>query len=171
MQSDAQLNLVIGRLPTGRFVMTAVHGDNRAGVVVKSVQACADEPLLISVAIRKGHAIEPLIRDSHAFAICWIEDDDRLSLRTFARDASVEPDADERPDPFAAFAIKTLATGAPILKHAKLVLDCEVVRHFDLEADHELYIGQVVAAQIADDPSAPGGSSNGTSNGSSNGSA
>lgn len=166
MQSEAQLNQAVGRLPSGRFVITAAHGDARAGVVVKSVQACADEPTLISVAVRKGHAIEPLIRDSHVFAICWIEEDDLLTQRIFAVDAPVELDAQDQHDPFAAIAVETLATGAPVLTRARLVLDCSVVRHFDLEADHELYIGQVVAARTepihgcngAADPAPPTGS-------------
>ncbi|MCA9299278.1 MAG: flavin reductase, partial [Phycisphaerales bacterium] len=114
-------------------------------VMVHSVQPCAIEPLLVSVSVRKGHSIEPLIRDSHAFALCALHPDDKLIPRKFA-----EHEAPDHPgDPFDSLPTRILQTGSPVLERATVALDCEVVRHFDLEADHELYVGHVVAALIA----------------------
>jgi len=124
-------------------LMTAEHGGERAGVVVNSVQVCAHEPLLVCVSVRKGHSIEPLIRDSHAFALCRIDEADRLLLVKFDDDEA----PDERGDPFESIGIERLRTGSPVIGRCAHVLDCEVVRHFDLEADCELYIGEVVAAR------------------------
>lgn len=125
------------------FVMTAAFEDQRAGMRVLSVFCCSTEPLLICVAAKKGHPIEPLIRDSHRFAICKVDPTQKLVLRKF----STEPEEGE--DPFDSFLVDTLATGSPILVTSPLVLDCEVVRHFDLEADHELFVGQVLAARVS----------------------
>jgi flavin reductase (DIM6/NTAB) family NADH-FMN oxidoreductase RutF len=102
------------------------------------VQACADEPPLIAVAVKTGHWIEPLIRDSHVFAICRVNPAERLLLRKFA-----ETSRPRDGDPFDCMATERLVTGAPIIAKSGLALDCEVVRHFDLEADHELFIGLV----------------------------
>src|SRR5437016_4844197 len=44
--------------------------------------------------------------------------------------------------------MERLSTGARVLKGAPTVLDCEIFRHLDLEADHELYIGLVVGARL-----------------------
>jgi flavin reductase (DIM6/NTAB) family NADH-FMN oxidoreductase RutF len=110
---------------------------------VLSVQRCSIEPRLVAVAARKGHPIEPVIRDSHAFAICTIEQSQKLVLRKF----STEPGPDAE-DPFDSFTIGRLVTGSPVLARCAAVLDCEVVRHFDLEADHENFVGLVVAARI-----------------------
>lgn len=131
-------------LPSGLYVMTSAFEGKRAGVLVKSVQACADEPLLISVAARKGHWIEPMIRDSHCFAICRIDPNDKLVVRKFMG----PPLPGDHGDPFDAVATETLSSGAPIIKRSILALDCEVVRHFDLEADHEIYVGQVLAGKV-----------------------
>lgn len=125
------------------YVMTSAFEDQRAGTAVLSVFQCATEPTLICVAVRKGHPIEPLIRDSHCFAICKVDQTHKLVLRKF----SAEPVEGE--DPFDSFAVTRLSTGSPILAQSSVVLDCEVVRHFDLEADHELFVGQVLAARVS----------------------
>lgn len=124
------------------FVMTSAFEDQRAGIVVLSVFQCAAEPPLICAAVRKGHPIEPLIRDSHCFALCRVDPSQKLVLKKFA----VDPTEDE--DPFDSFTLTRLTSHAPILAQSTLALDCEVVRHFDLEADHELFVGQVLAARL-----------------------
>lgn len=141
-----QFRDAVGRLPAGLFAMTAAHGEERGGVLVRSVQPCADEPLLISVALRKGHSIEPLIRDSRCFAICEIVSGDKVALRRFDPENDTEPE--ERVDPFEGLGVVRLTTGAPVLRGSPLALDCEVVRHFDLEADCGLYVGLVVGARV-----------------------
>lgn len=141
----AHLPALLDRIPTGCFVLTAAYEDKRTGVIARSVQPCADEPVLLSVALRRGHGIEPLIRDSHAFAVCLINPQDRLLIHTF-RETEHEENLEEPHDPFDAVGARALSTGSPILDRAIAAFDCEVVRHFDLEADHQLYIGQVVAA-------------------------
>ncbi|MEM9560556.1 MAG: flavin reductase family protein [Planctomycetota bacterium] len=157
---------VLGLLPRGSFVMTSAFEGTRAGLRLRAVQQCADEPLLVSVAARKGHRIDPLIRDSRGFAVCFVAPDDRLIERKFAEESHVAPapvasggagggaggvthaGVEEEPDPFDSLPTITLATGSPILTRSIAAIDCEVVRHFDLEADHELFVGQVLAAKV-----------------------
>ncbi len=130
-------------LPRGLYLLTAAHENQRAGQIVHWVQPCAIEPALVCVAAYKGHTIEPLIRDSHVFGLCAVDAEDKLIMRKFA--AQVPPD--ESGDPFDSLDVVRLATGAPILRRSGFVLDCEVVRHFDLEADHEIYVGLVRAGR------------------------
>ena len=52
----------------------------------------------------------------------------------------------ESGDPFDCLPLDRLVTGAPIVRRAAAAFDCEVVRHLDMEADHELYIGHVLAS-------------------------
>jgi flavin reductase (DIM6/NTAB) family NADH-FMN oxidoreductase RutF len=136
-------------LPGGVYLMTACFQTRRAGVVVRSVQPCAEEPPLLCVSLRKGHSIEPLIRDSRCFAICAVDREDRVLIRKFG---SARP-PDTQGDPFDWLEVEQLATGSPVLKGSSPVLDCEVYRHFDVEADHELYVGLVLGARS--DPRAP----------------
>ncbi len=143
--SEQGILRALAMLPSGCFVLTAAFETKRSGMIVRWVQPCADEPLLIAVAARRGHSIEPLIRDSHCFAVCRIDPEDKLMTRKFA----VHRPPDDTGDPFDSMAVDTLATGSPIIRRSPLVLDCEVVRHFDLEADHELFIGLVRAGRVS----------------------
>jgi flavin reductase (DIM6/NTAB) family NADH-FMN oxidoreductase RutF len=139
--SEAQRALA--DLQSGIYVLSSQFEGRRSGVVVRSAQPCAEEPPLVCVAVKRGHWIEPIIRDSHCFAISRINPADRLLLRKFA-----ETSRPRDGDPFDCLPTSRLITGAPVIVKATLAIDCEVVRHFDLEADHELYIGLVLGARI-----------------------
>jgi len=139
-----ELRRAISQLAVGSFIMTAAHENKRAGLMVASVQKCAEEPLLLCVASRKGHVIETLIRDSHRFVVCRVPPDDRIAARKFAPIRLAE----ERGDPFDSLDVCTLMGRAPVLRRSELAFECEVCRHFDLEADHELYVGLVLAARM-----------------------
>lgn len=133
----------LGMFPRGLYLLTSRFEHKRAGQFVEFVQPCSHEPLMICVAARKGHSVEPLIRDSRCFAVCRVDPDDKLLHRKF--DSARTPDS--AGDPFDSLEVERLATGAPVLRRAMAVLDCEVSLHLDLEADHELYIGVVVGAR------------------------
>lgn len=137
------IDQALALLGSGMYIMTAAHEDQRQGMRVLSVQQCSLEPRLIAVAARKGHPIEPIVRDSHAFAVCKIDETQRLVLRKF----STEPGPEDE-DPFDSFNVESMTTGSPVLARCLAVFDCEVVRHFDLEADHEIFVGLVVAARV-----------------------
>lgn len=147
--NSERIGSILERVPWATWVMTASHDGSRGGMVVRWVQRCATEPVLVSVSVRKCHSLEPLIRDSRSFALNLIDESDRLLLRKF--DTFRAPD--EGSDPFDALETQTWGTGSPILKRARAAIDCEVVRHLDLEADCELFIGQVMDARVV----TPGG--------------
>lgn len=131
-------------LPGGDFLMTSAFEGKRAGHVVRSVQVCSEVPVLLCVAARKGHSIAPLIRDSHSFAICLVGASETALLKRFEQEWA----PDEIGDAFDALAVETLRSQSPVIKRSVAAIDCEVVRHFDLEADHELFIGSPTAAKI-----------------------
>ncbi|MFI4916842.1 MAG: flavin reductase family protein [Phycisphaerales bacterium JB060] len=139
------------RLATGLYLLSASYDGDRAGILALGAHLCATEPLLICVPVRRGHRIEPLIRDSRAFAVSSVSPDDRSMRRRFER----YPPAEQYHDPFNAIGVLTLETGAPIPESSALAFDCEVVRHVDMDADHELYIGRVVDARLNGDAPAP----------------
>jgi flavin reductase (DIM6/NTAB) family NADH-FMN oxidoreductase RutF len=130
-------------LPSGLFVLAAAHEGRRAGIVARSVQLCADDPLLISVTVRCGHWIASILRDARTFAIWRVDASEGLMLKKFA-----DPVRPRSGDPFDGLALSPLVTGAPILASSQLAIDCEVFRHIDLEADHELFVGKVVAGRV-----------------------
>lgn len=149
---DLSPEVLTALLALGRviWVMTACHDSRRRGARVISVQPCARAPLLVAVAMSKGHSIEPLIRDSRVFALCVVDEADRLAQRRFPEDdPGEEPGAEV--DPFVGLAVRAGQHGVPLLTRGGLWLECEVVRHFDLEADAGIFVGHVVGGGVSGD--------------------
>lgn len=136
------------------YVMTAAYDGKRSGTVVKWVSPCAEQPALLAVAIYRGHWVETLIRDSHCFGLCRVDPSDKLTSRKFL-ETGPRDNAKKDIDPFDALAVETMVTGSPLLKRSPVVFDCLVIRHLDLEADHSLYIAQVMGGKV-NDPAALG---------------
>ena len=147
---QASLELIedaLGFFTSGCFLMTAAFDGTRGGMLVSSVQRVSDDPALLCVAARKGHKIDPLIRDSRSFAIGIVDPGDKLIRRRFrlTDTAPVEHKLVGEDDPFDAIDTKTLVTGAPILPRCVTWFDCEVMRRVDLESDTELFVGMIVS--------------------------
>lgn len=143
IRAEAAIDAALATLPSARYLIASHSESKRSGQLLTSIMWCAREPRLVCVAAIRGHGVEPLIRDSHAFGLSAVDPSDKLVHRTFSE---FRP-PDEGGDPFESLSVETLVTGSPILRKSPVVLDCELVRHLDLEADHSLYIGRVVAAR------------------------
>ncbi len=134
---ESPLAQAIGQIPSGLFILTAAYNGSRSGVLVAWVQQCASVPPLVMAAVSTALPVVPLIRDSRSFALCQISAEDRLLARRFDH----APIAGE--DPFVSMPVTLSPNGAPILQRALSWLDCEVLRHIDLESDCGLYVGRV----------------------------
>lgn len=141
-------------LPTARFILTASNGDERGGYPVRWVTQAARTPVCIAAAIEKGHPTVPIVRDSRAFGICMLRPDDTRTFRRFelAAETGREPGNGSLGDPFDTLAIETAITGSPLLRASALAFDCELCSHVDFDADHELYVGRIVAARVYTPP-------------------
>ncbi|MEO1236022.1 MAG: flavin reductase family protein [Planctomycetota bacterium] len=136
-----ELSSALGRVPSGRFVLTAHHEDRRGGMLVDWVQRVCQAPPMLSVAVEKGKPIMPLISESRRFALCQLGEDDRVMRRKFARDS--EPGD----DPFLGYdLVPSKLGGVPIIKDALAYFECELACHMDVEGDHDLFVGVVHAA-------------------------
>lgn len=141
-QLKQQIGKALGQIPQGVFVMTSHHEERFSGVGVSWVQQVSFEPPMVMVALHKGRTITPLILESRAFALCQIGRDDRMLLKHFAEERNGGD------DPFEGLEIARAESGSPIITRSAAFLDCRVVRHIDIDADHDLYIGRVLTAQI-----------------------
>jgi len=141
-ENGSTIDAALRQIPSGLFVLTTRHNDVRSGVLARWVQPCSLEPPLVMVAIAQGLPVEPLMRDSRAFALCQISAADALLRRMFA----APPDRDE--DPFVSLPSHTAPSGSPIIERALSYLDCELVRHVDLDTAYRLYVGQVVHGEL-----------------------
>jgi flavin reductase (DIM6/NTAB) family NADH-FMN oxidoreductase RutF len=136
------LDQALALIPSGSFVLTAAHDDCRSGTLVQWVQRCAESPAMVVVALRKGHPIEPLIRDSRAFCLNLLREGEVLLRRKF------ETGHTQGDDPFVSLPATQAPSGSPVLLRAVAYVDCELMRHLDIESDFEVYIGLVKQTRI-----------------------
>lgn len=150
MQTDrpaadrATIEHVLQLVPASSFLLTSAFGEVRSGVIVKCVQQVAMNPPMLLIAMEKGQPLSPVIRDSRNFALCLLEKDDRVTRKTFA----VAPD--QGSDPFLTIPHLVSPGGSPVPLRACGYIACELIRHLDIEADYEVYIGMVHAAATID---------------------
>lgn len=143
-QPSPEREEALARLPGCMWLMSAAHDQDRAGLIVRWVQRAGDEPPLVSVAMRKGHPIEPLIRDSRAFALSMLTAQHASLERRFGNGL-----AERIGDPFDTIDTARLVSRAPCLRTSPTCIDCELFRRVDLEAETCLYVGLVLATRTA----------------------
>lgn len=125
----------LSRLPRGRLLLTAASGDLRRGRLVEWVQQCGSAPPAVMLALPKGDPISPLIRDSRHFCLSILRGVDPLLERLFA--------TRQEGDPFLGLPVRTTASGCPIVDRGEWAIECEMIRHLDIDGDCELYVGAV----------------------------
>ena len=126
---------LLDQIPSGVFLLTGAFGDMRGATLVRWVQQVASQPPMLVVAIEKGQPLSPIIRDSRGFALCLIAANDPVCTRLFKQIP------EHTQDPMISIPCMKTPSGAPVPRRATAWFDCEIVRHFDIEADHEVYIG------------------------------
>jgi len=126
---------LLDQIPSGVFLLTGAFGDMRGATLVRWVQQVASQPPMLVVAIEKGQPLSPIIRDSRGFALCLIAANDPVCTRLFKQIP------EHTQDPMISIPCMKTPSGAPVPLRATAWFDCEIVRHFDIEADHEVYIG------------------------------
>lgn len=134
----------LGCIPQGMYVLTASYERRVRAVLVSWVQQVSFEPPMIAVALSKGRSIVPLIHESHCFALNQIAQEDKLAMKTFMGNGRGRPrNGKSDSSPLDAMEVVRKVTGAPVLTRAQAYFDCELVRHLDFDADHDLYIGAI----------------------------
>jgi 3-hydroxy-9,10-secoandrosta-1,3,5(10)-triene-9,17-dione monooxygenase reductase component len=139
--SNSAIENAIAQIPNGLFVMTSQSDGRAAAVPVRWVQQCASNPHMVMVALEKGQSIEPIVRESRKFALCQISADDRFLVRKLTQRS-------ESDEALVAMMTNAAPSGSPILNRAMSYLDCEIVRHVELDCDYRIYVGQVHTGAI-----------------------
>jgi len=137
MTDGESIREALDLIPKGEFLLTASGGGRTNGVLVEFVGQCANNPPMLVVSTVKGQVLSPLIRDSRRFVLSIVTDATRSLARRFVR-SNVETE-----DPFIGLPIEYTPSGIPVLTRSDAWFECELVRHLDIDADCELYVGLV----------------------------
>lgn len=145
---DELLNRVTWKIPNALALVGSRAGDERNGMTTSWITQLSMEPVLIGVGVDNGAVTHRLISDGGSFTVnLWSADDTRVFVK-FSKPATDDGETlNGRP-------VTTAVTGAPVFTEAVAWMDCEVRHSFDL-GTHTLFVGEVVAASIADDEARP----------------
>jgi flavin reductase (DIM6/NTAB) family NADH-FMN oxidoreductase RutF len=138
------LNRVTWKIPNALALVGSRAGDERNAMTTSWVTQLAMEPVLIGVGVDNAAVTHRLIRAGGAFTVnLWNADDTKVFVK-FSKPATyTEGTLNGRP-------VREESTGAPVFDEAIAWVDCAVRHTLDL-GSHTLFVGEVVAAGIADD--------------------
>lgn len=138
---DREFRDMLGRFATGVTVVTTGEAPNFVGMTAQSFSSLSLDPPLVLVCVAKNASMLPLLKETGAFTVNVLAEDDADVSNFFA--------SSKRPPPPHQFddAPHTLgATGQPRLACATTVFDCRL--HDVLEGgDHEIIVGSVEAIE------------------------
>lgn len=127
------IGAVIGRIPSGVFIVTARQGDRRVGMMGSWIAQAGFDPPCVSVAIHPEREIYPLIQEAGHFSVNVLSNENMNLMKTFSRYS---------PEQFDNIALTDTPYGVT-LNDAVAVMQCKLKGKFDA-ADHHLFIGEVV---------------------------
>jgi len=137
----ARFRQVMGHFCTGVTIVTAIDGAEPLGLTLQSFTSLSLDPPLVSVAVGRGSATWPRIRDVGAFTVNILSDEQEAMCRRFASSGG---------EKFTGVGWKASATGAPILDDVLAWADCRLEAEHDA-GDHIIAIARVVDLGVADE--------------------
>ncbi len=136
----------LGRIPSGVFILTATHENQPLAMMASWVQQAAFAPPSVSVAIAKERpAHAALNTPGSTFALSVIADGDTSLMKKYARGIPAGA------DPFDTVRTTRTANGTIVLADALAYLECRVTTSCAFDADHDLFVAEVIAGKVLKD--------------------
>jgi flavin reductase (DIM6/NTAB) family NADH-FMN oxidoreductase RutF len=132
---------VLGRVPSGIFILTVGVGERATGMLSSWVMQAGFDPPMVSVAVKLGRYVCDWITAGQPFVLNLVGESQAELLKHFGK--GFEPGAPA----FEGLAITHCARGVPVLKDAVGHLECEPVRHVD-SGDHRIFLANVVRGKL-----------------------
>ena len=129
---------VAGQFATGVTVVTTQCEGKPAGITVNAFSSVSLEPPLVLVCIDLISNTLPFIRESGAFAINILTNEQEHLSRCFATAS------EERFENFCHASFHTAATGSPIIDDVLAFIDTRIVAEYP-GGDHVIFLGEVMA--------------------------
>ncbi len=136
---------VLGRTPSGVFILTARHSDGReTGALVSWVQQASFSPPMVTVAVNRKRFLHDWLAGSPAVVLNLVGETQKQFLKQFG--AGFGPDEPA----FEGVAVARGATGVPILAEALGYLE-GIVRSQLETGDHVIYAVEITSGGTGPD--------------------
>ena len=140
-----RLRELMGRFATGVSVVAARHGPLLAGMTANAIASISIDPPILMASIAVKAETHGAIIGSHSFSVSVLADDQQGLAECFA-----QPTTANKLKRFCDAAWHEAETGSPILEGALAYFDCRLTARHD-GGDHEIFIGEIVAAGYRED--------------------
>jgi flavin reductase (DIM6/NTAB) family NADH-FMN oxidoreductase RutF len=142
--SDSNLAAVLGRVPSGIFILTVRHGGLETGMLSSWVMQAAFDPPMVTVAVNRSRYIADWLDAGAAFVLNLVGEGQKALLKHFGHGFPPDQPAFEGLD------IARSPGGVPILAAALGYLECVPKSHID-SADHRVYLAEVRHGELFHD--------------------
>ena len=132
---------VLGRIPSGLFVLTVGTAGQSTGMLASWVMQAGFQPPMVSVAVRLGRYVCDWLTEGQPFVLNLVGERQLGLMKHFAK--GFEPGEPA----FEGLAITHTTSGVPILSDCIGHLECEPLRHID-SVDHRLFLATVVRGEL-----------------------
>ena len=136
MSSDLSTNLapVLGRVPSGVFILVAGDGNGRTtGLLASWIQQASFEPPQVTIAVNKSRYLIDWLTPGAPVSINQIPKGDTTLFRQFSK--GFEPDADA----FSGMDLMEGSTGLPLLKSSMASMEGVISGRMDA-GDHVIFL-------------------------------
>lgn len=144
MATTRQYDPVLGRVPSGIFILTIGSGERSTGMLASFVMQAGFEPPMVSVAVKLGRYVCDWITEGQPFVLNVVGEGQNHFLKHFGK--GFEPGAPA----FEGISNSRCPRGVPILSEALGHLECEPVSHVD-SGDHRIFLARVVRGGLMHD--------------------
>ena len=141
--SDDPIKDVLRRMPYGFYGITSKHGDDVNAMAANWVTQASFDPRLISLCLQITSYSYQLIEKGRVFAVNLFLKEDVDFLKPFTKSRAKRPEKMSE----ASFTFGPL-TGCPILDECAAYFECKVVKIVETGGDHNIILGEVLAADI-----------------------
>jgi flavin reductase (DIM6/NTAB) family NADH-FMN oxidoreductase RutF len=139
---------VLGRIPSGIFVLTVGTGARATGMLSSWVMQAGFDPPMVSVAVKLGRPACDRMSEGQPFVLNVVGQSQTSLMKHFSKGFEPGEPAFEGLD------ITHCARGVPILKAAIGHLECEPISHID-SGDHRVFLAKVVRGKLRDADAKP----------------
>ena len=133
---------VMQLVPYGLYLLTTVHEEKANVITCNWLTQISFDPLLVLVAIEKESYSHQLLQENGVFAVNFLSKEQTRLARNMAAPHKIKPFK------LAGVAHHPGVTGAPLIDTAIAFLECEVRHTLEVDGDHTLFVGEVVAGDV-----------------------
>jgi flavin reductase (DIM6/NTAB) family NADH-FMN oxidoreductase RutF len=142
--NDSPLHKILGRIPSGIFILTAGTGERATGMLASWIQQAGFDPPSITVAVNRQRYVCDWLAEGRPFVVNVLGEMHKDYLAHFGRGFKQGEPA------FEGLEITYCPRGVPILAGALGHFECERLEHID-SGDHRIFLAKVVRGQLLDE--------------------